>query len=84
MATNSGQDYNPNCVCATQQRGSEMPFLQTTDLDSRAQVRPFTFLIFFWWWVQCCAAISQESAPWKLEYEVKLLFNTRIHRLKMK
>lgn len=78
---NSGQDYNPSCVCATQESRSDLPFLQAMDLVSRAQVRLFTF---FWWWVQHCDAISQDRVPWKLECEMKLLFNLRIHRLKKK
>lgn len=44
-AMNSGQDYNPSCVCATQQSRSDLPFLQAMDLNSRAQVRLYFLLV---------------------------------------
>lgn len=62
----------PVCVCATQQSGSEVSFLEATDLDSRPQVRLSIFFAFFWWWVQCSDAISQKKVLWKLECKMKL------------
>lgn len=51
----------PVCVCSPQQSGSELPLLEATDLDSRAQVRHPILFTFFWWWVQSSDANSQKK-----------------------